>query len=582
MAPFAAGHTIGDTKAAVKFRGISDENPTHITEAANRVNDAAQNLGLNVRNQKQGDIALKSAQTNVDTEFKSAVDTIANSNKPPAGSGQTQAPMPQDVQNALARAQAGLPISDSDTATLKSWSGTPGAVDDLVRLGGVSRSLNGVSKISNGLSSAMERQLGIIAHPVNAAVGLGAAHLGGFFGYTPGLIAGVGSLYAGARFNDAVMGNRSRANAFTRRFADDSGVPQLSQPPQAPQGPQAAPQGPQAAPGGPQATPPSPGLATLNAMASPTPPPVPPPTVIRPPWGARNQPITGPQVPQMAPPAEPFNGKQFAPDIKSILANRDYLAKVQANSAEPPQAPEQPYNASGLRGGVQDALKARAYADLLRQTYEASQVPQAAPEAPPEPPLQRFGPQGGVSRTPSRLAPTQTSCGRRTRPPKCPRRPLRRPQSRPTTLRASRGVYRPPSRVGPTQTSCGRRTRPPKFHRRPLRAPPGPPYNASGLRGGVQDALKGRAYADLLRQTHEASQVPQAAPEATPGRPTMPQGCVGVSRTPSRVGPTHRLYRPPTRHPRTPHPRLLPARWQTSPSTSRSSRVRFERLSTRA
>lgn len=227
---FGAGRTFNDAKAAIKFRGISGEDPAHIAEAANRMHDAATNLDVNLASPKGGGLATKSAQTDVATEFKNAVEAIK-------GSGEDKNDLSEAAQKALARAQAGLPLSEEDAAALRSSSGEDQAVTDLQRLGGIARVLNGVvntghynektGSLTGGLSGAMEYHVRALANPIGAGVsaglaGFGGAHLGDAFAHSPEAIAALGLGYGGARLADWASGNRSPAFAFAKRFADPS------------------------------------------------------------------------------------------------------------------------------------------------------------------------------------------------------------------------------------------------------------------------------------------------------------------------------------------------------------------------
>src|SRR5512139_551966 len=70
---FGAGRFAQDAKAAVKYRGLANEAPEHIAEAANRIQAASENLDSKLSSPAGGFDALKSAQTDVGTESKAAI-----------------------------------------------------------------------------------------------------------------------------------------------------------------------------------------------------------------------------------------------------------------------------------------------------------------------------------------------------------------------------------------------------------------------------------------------------------------------------------------------------------------------------
>jgi hypothetical protein len=207
-----AGRTIGDTRAAVKYRALADEDPAHITEAAKRIQAANANLNGDLRSPSAGYNALRSAQSDVGTALKAAVDQL---------NGYQLSPL---STRALARSQTGLPLGDNDVASLAADTGNHPAVGDLQRLMGVLRVLRGVENtgiVDDDRGTFVGRASPLmsgLAHTATHHTLGSAAYLAGL-GHPAGA-AGVLGAVALARIHGAVKAavGRSPASAFARRF----------------------------------------------------------------------------------------------------------------------------------------------------------------------------------------------------------------------------------------------------------------------------------------------------------------------------------------------------------------------------
>lgn len=347
-----AGRTATDIKAAVKYRALAGEDPAHVREAANRIQDANDNLDGSLGNTGDGYTALRSAQSDVGNEFNNTAKSLYSKT------------LGQEPLNILARAKAGVPLSDSDAATLDAATNNTQGVQDLQRLAGVQRSLKAFGDTGNvndqsgtfkgGFSSTMENHIRGLVNPTSAIAGTAIASMGGshLLAYSPHALATLGGAYGLSRLMDFASGARSPVKDIVNRFAQDVPTPPI-QPTAQPVG-----SGTGAANLAQQA-------ANITGRPGPTGPGM---------SGPKPSPWTfPPQAPQPAPPQQP--------NISPVA-----MAMLKKQMANPPQAPAQPAQPPAT---PPLNLSPVAMAMLKKQFANPPQAPAQpapAPETPPQMP----------------------------------------------------------------------------------------------------------------------------------------------------------------------------------------------------
>jgi hypothetical protein len=308
----AAPRGLGDTARAVSLREHGGDNLAATENYATRLQKAA-DKGLG---NSGGDyVAHETVKSDIQNELRDAAKAV-----------RSQKQLSPDADNALQRAQDGLPLTPADIALIDQH--TAGAPDGanaaylartmrMAQLAQERGSYDSKGKWAGGLSGVMDKNLGFLLNPARLIGGTAATMLGmHVLGLgNPVFGAGIAGSYLGARGLDSVTGMRSPAKTFAEHFANDAAQLRM------PQTPQAAP-------------PPAPGMAPSAS-----------------PWGPR-PPLSGPTGPQVAPPAMP-------------------------------PAPTQPWSApqiSELWNGPNPIA-----AKMLAQKLKAGLPPEPTPEAPPAP-----------------------------------------------------------------------------------------------------------------------------------------------------------------------------------------------------